>query len=419
MGGRCIQIHSLPHGPGPLCYNRRCGASEGASHAARPAGPLRVDACRARCPVSGGRASVDEELIVAYLQGTLPAEARAALEDRLADDSDARQVVAALASLSIFSSTLPAGEPVRGGSTTTDDRAASSLPAPAAGELLAEKYRVVGALGHGAMGIVLEVEHVLLRERYALKLLRRATAADPLAVQRLVREARAAMRIDSPHVARVFDLGVLPDGRLFLVMELLSGRDLKSILAERRTLPIETAVAWIAQAARGVGAAHAAAVVHRDLKPANLFVVGEGADATIKVVDFGLSKAPEVHRRASDDAALTTSGSMIGSPMYMAPEQIRDAKTADARGDVWALGVVLYEMLAGKPPFSATTVSGVLASIMVDEVPSLAAHQVPPSLERVILACLEKRQAKRIASAEVLLQRLARWQEEEAPTPET
>jgi serine/threonine-protein kinase len=160
-------------------------------------------------------------------------------------------------------------------------------------------------------------------------------------------------------------------------------------------------------------------VVHRDLKPANLFVVGEGDSATIKVVDFGLSKAPEVHRRASDDAALTTSGSMIGSPMYMAPEQIRDAKTADARGDVWALGVVLYEMLAGKPPFSATTVSGVLAAIMVDEVPSLAAHGVPASLERVVLDCLEKRQAKRVASAEALLQRLACWQEEEAVTPET
>jgi serine/threonine-protein kinase len=363
--------------------------------------------------------SHDEDVLIEYLQGRLSGAARETLERRLAEDSEARRVVAAMAELSIFASTLPAdspqseGEP-EGERTHADRRGDQGVPA--AGDVLAEKYRVVAELGRGAMGVVLEVEHLFLHERYALKLLRRGTSSDKQAVQRLVREARAAMRIDSPHVARVFDLGALPDGRLFLVMELLSGRDLRSILAETRALPLETAVSYLRQAALGVGAAHVAGVVHRDLKPANLFVA-RGADGQecLKVVDFGLSKAPDVHRRAADEAALTTSGSMIGSPMYMAPEQIRDPKSADARSDVWALGVVLYEMVTGSAPYSARTVAGVLAAIMVDPPRSLAEHRVPAALSRTIFDCLAKDPAERITSTDELLRRLERWQDDAPP----
>ena len=360
---------------------------------------------------SGSRASLDEDVLIEYVQGNLSPAARASLEQRLAEDSDARQVVAALAGLSIFSSTAPAAPRPEG------EQAEPDAESPAAEEVLADKYRVIAQLGRGAMGVVLEVEHLLLRERYALKLMRRGTASDKHAVHRLVREARAAMRIDSPHVARVFDLGVLPDGRLFLVMELLAGRDLRSILAETPKLPISTAISYIRQAALGVGAAHAAGVVHRDLKPANLFVTRtEEGDEHLEVVDFGLSKAPDVHRRASDEAALTTSGSVIGSPMYMAPEQIRDPKSADARSDLWALGVVLYEMVTGRPPFAAQTVAGVLAAIMVDP-PRRIDQPIPASLERTLLDCLAKDPEARIASADQLLARLERWEDEVAETP--
>jgi serine/threonine-protein kinase len=246
------------------------------------------------------------------------------------------------------------------------------------------------------MGVVLEAEHVHLQERRAIKVLREEPTSEEV-VLRFVREARAAMAVDSPQVARVFDMGALPGGRLYIVMEHLQGETLRDVLARQAPLPVDVAVRVLQEVCKGVAAAHAQGIVHRDLKPANIFLVGELEHAAVKVLDFGLAKGV-AHPQ---DVTLTTSASVLGSPMYMAPEQIRDARRVDARADVWALGVILHEALSGKPPFHAATVSGLLASIVADRARALPAS-VPKHIARVVERCLDKDPERRIASASEL-----------------
>ena len=301
---------------------------------------------------------LDEDTLLAYVEGRLDADTRRRVDEHLDQDDEAREVVAALSELSLL----------RSGSRRSRARASSTLPAqpdvttePTSGDELVDQYRVVGLLGRGAMGVVLDVEHLHLGERRALKLIHRPDGDGEEHTERLIREARATMDLAHANLAKVYDLGRLEDGRLFLVMERLEGEDLRSRLRRAPPTP-ELAARFVAQAARGVAAAHASGVVHRDIKPANLYVTTEG----IKVLDFGLSKVTAKHTPA-DRGELTTSSSILGSPMYMSPEQIRDARSVDERTDVWSLGVVLYEALAGTPPFAAETVSGLLAAIIADE----------------------------------------------------
>jgi eukaryotic-like serine/threonine-protein kinase len=280
------------------------------------------------------------------------------------------------------------------------------LPGP--GEIVGGKYEIEHVLGAGGMGAVVAARHKTLGQKVAIKfLLPRMTRTDG-AHERFLREARASVGIVSQHVARVLDVGTLEkNGAPYIVMEHLEGSDLKQILSERERLDPEVATDWVIQACEAIAEAHQLGIVHRDLKPANLFVARH-ADGSplIKVLDFGISKASTGNPDSIPD--LTKTDTMLGSPAYMSPEQVKSPKEVDLRTDVWALGVILYEALSGQLPFDAETVPSLSAKICMDSPASLAklAPKAPPELVRVIERCLEKDPAKRYAGVTELARAL-------------
>jgi len=262
------------------------------------------------------------------------------------------------------------------------------------GDILAGKYRVDRVLGVGGMGVVVAAHHVELDDRVAIKFLLPEALHSGEAVARFGREAQAAVKIKSEHVARVTDVGRLENGAPYIVMEYLDGLDLGAWLQQRGPLPIAQAVEFLLQACEAIAEAHALGIVHRDLKPANLFVIRRpDGGLSVKVLDFGIAK----RTGAGQVASITSTAAVMGSPLYMSPEQLNSAKDADARTDVWALGVILYELLAGEAPFIAETLPSVMVKITASEPPPLRARrpEVPAGLERVILTCLEKDRSKR------------------------
>jgi serine/threonine-protein kinase len=223
----------------------------------------------------------------------------------------------------------------------------------------------------------------------------------------LLREARAAAQLRGEHVVRVYDVGELESGTPFIVMERLEGCDLADIARDVGPMPIPIAVALVVQAARAVSEAHAAGIVHRDLKPSNLFVVRQpGGKALLKVVDFGISKSLRLDQ--PETQTLTGARIALGSPHYMSPEQVRDARGVDARTDIWALGVILYELIAGRPAFQADTYPGIFAAIAADVPPSLSSlrPEVATGLERIIERCLERNLPLRFQRASELAREL-------------
>jgi serine/threonine-protein kinase len=276
----------------------------------------------------------------------------------------------------------------------------------AVGEVIAGKYRVERLIGSGGMGMVVAAWHVQLDQLVAVKLLHSETAGSGDATERFRREARAAARIRSEHVARVIDVGIWTGGIPYIVMEYLEGNDLAAELATRGPLPAEESVDYVMQAIEALAEAHAFGIVHRDLKPGNLFLARR-ADGTrlIKVLDFGISK----HTATAGEAALTRTSSLIGSPLYMSPEQMRSARTVDARADIWSLGAILFELLTGRTPFGGETVIEACTAILNDELPSLAALRpdVSPHLEAVVRRCLEKDRNNRYATIGDLATELA------------
>jgi eukaryotic-like serine/threonine-protein kinase len=271
------------------------------------------------------------------------------------------------------------------------------------GQLVAAQYRVQRIVGVGGMGFVYEAIREQTGERVAIKCLLRSLASEPDCVTRFLREARSTASIASPHVVRVFEAGQDANLPPYFVMEFLDGQDLGAILEDSGPMPVEAAVAAVIQACLGVGDAHALGLVHRDLKPSNLILTKSG----IKVVDFGISKVLLEGNHGGERLTQTTS--VFGSPAYMSPEQVRSAKHVDGRTDVWALGVVLYELLSGRAPFAGDNSGAVLAAIIADETPQLRGYapHVPEALERVVHACLVKDRARRIRSVAELAQRLA------------
>jgi serine/threonine protein kinase len=270
-------------------------------------------------------------------------------------------------------------------------RQAANLPK--IGDLLLEKYRIDRVVGQGGMGIVYEAHHALLEQSVALKLL--LTSANPDATTRFVNEAKLAARIKSDHVPRVLDVGVLPGGLPYIAMDLLRGHDLSALLRERGSLGVGEATRYALQALEPLAQAHALKVVHRDLKPSNLFLetTDEGA-RLVKVLDFGISKAE------GDRASAAPSGAVVGSPSYMAPEQIRDANDVDARTDIWAMGVVLYEMLAGKNPFESAHPGEVFRNVLKrdpERLTTLRPH-VPAELEAIVVRCLRRSREERFSN---------------------
>jgi serine/threonine-protein kinase len=218
------------------------------------------------------------------------------------------------------------------------------------GRVLSHRFKVRRLIASGGMAQVYEVVHVVTRRAGALKLLQPRYARSPDAVERLIREASAAARIANPHIVDTLDAGLLESGEPYVFMELLQGESLDRVLARRGRFPLLEALALVAQAANGLAAAHAADVLHRDIKPANLFLLSEPRNF-VKLLDFGVSKFSAVDLRT-----LTKEGRALGTFAYMPPEQMMGAKRVDARADVYALGVVLYECAAGKRPFTADSV---------------------------------------------------------------
>lgn len=264
--------------------------------------------------------------------------------------------------------------------------------APRPGDVLAGKYRVESVLGIGGMGVVVLVEHLELSQQMAIKLMHPAATGDPQAVARFLREARAAAGLKSEHVVRIYDTGTLDSGAPFMVMELLRGEDLGRLLARRGPLPVQDAVDFILQACHAVSEAHAKGIVHRDLKPSNLFLIGRSdGSPLVKVLDFGISKAirPEA---GSPPASETATNAVMGSPLYMSPEQVRNAKQVDVRADIWSLGVIIHELLTARAAFQADTLPGICAAIIADDPPPLRSIRpdAPPEIEAIVRRCLEK-----------------------------
>jgi serine/threonine-protein kinase len=260
------------------------------------------------------------------------------------------------------------------------------------GDVLAGKYRVEKVLGAGGMGVVVAARHIQLDTKVALKFLLPAMLGNREAVSRFAREARAAVKITSEHVARVLDVGTLENGAPYLVMEYLEGGDLDGWIKQRGALPIEQAVEFVLQACVAVADAHGLGIVHRDLKPANLFCVRRSdGQLIVKVLDFGISKMTDLS--GSDSGmSMTRTSSVLGSPLYMSPEQMQTPKDVDATTDIWALGVILYELLTARVPFDGETIAVVAVKAATQPPPPMRTYRpdVPPGLEGVIVRCLAK-----------------------------
>jgi eukaryotic-like serine/threonine-protein kinase len=257
------------------------------------------------------------------------------------------------------------------------------------GIIIAGKLRVVRMLGAGGMGAVYEVEHQITKHRRALKLMHRGMALlVPDAVTRFLREASAAGRIGNPHIVETFDAGELPSGEPYIVMEMLQGRSLADLIVQGGPLDAALVADIMQQACDGVQAAHDAGIIHRDLKPENLFLV-DGPVPLLKILDFGVSKFdPEV----TGDARVTAEGATLGTPTYMAPEQLGGDGEIDARTDVYALGVVLYECLTGAIPYSANSLPELAMRIYEGRYAPL--HTLRPELQPEFEAIVARAMAR-------------------------
>jgi len=254
----------------------------------------------------------------------------------------------------------------------------------AIGQILAEKYRVDSILGRGGMGVVARCTHLGLEEQVAIKMLRPDVLDDYDAVTRFIREAQAASKLKSEYVARVTDVGTFDTGVPYMIMEYLEGHDLGELIDERGAFPLPWSIELVLQACEALAEAHSLNIVHRDVKPTNLFVTWRpDGSALLKVLDFGISKAPY-----GTDMNLTQTQSLLGTPAYMSPEQMRSARQVDTRTDIWSLGTVLYELLEGRRPFEAETFSEMVVKVSVDEPAPMV--NTPPQLQPVLLKCLAK-----------------------------
>lgn len=267
---------------------------------------------------------------------------------------------------------------------------------PELGTVLAGKYSIVRRIGEGGMGIVYEAMHLRIKQRVAIKMLLPDVMEIPDVVSRFEREARASGQLKSTNAARVLDVEVTEGGIPYMVMEYLEGSDLSAELERRQQLPIVEAVDHVLQTCNAMREAHRLGIIHRDLKPSNLFLTTIEGRPTIKVLDFGISKLED-----DREARVTGTQATVGTPLYMSPEQIRSAKHVDARTDIWALGIILFELLAGKTPFEGSTTAAAVA-ICVDEPPSLRSFRpdVPPELEAIVMRALAKDREARFQSVE-------------------
>ncbi len=270
----------------------------------------------------------------------------------------------------------------------------STRPAtPSPGDVLAGKYRVERVIGQGGMGVVVAATHLQLDQLVALKF---TTLDGGPAVERFLREARSAVRLRSEHVAKVTDVGTLENGTPYMVMEYLEGQDLSVVLREKGQLPVSDAVGYVVQACEAVAEAHGLGIVHRDLKPHNLFLTtGVSGLPKVKVLDFGISKT------LGTDLALTRTAEIVGTPSYMSPEQLRSARDVDQRADIWALGVILYELVTGRLPFEAETLPQLCTMVATETPAAPIVHRpdLPQAISDAVLRCLVRAPEARFPDA--------------------
>jgi len=265
------------------------------------------------------------------------------------------------------------------------------------------KYRVEGVIGKGGMGYVVSATHLDLDEKVAIKIMRSDSVGSEEAAKRFIREAQSAAKLKSEYVTRVIDVGVLPDGSPYMAMEFLEGSDLSDMVERNGALGIELAVDLVLQACEGLAEAHGRGIVHRDIKPSNVFVTWR-ADGSplVKILDFGISRATT----PGAELSLTQTASVLGTPAYMSPEQMRSSRRVDARTDIWSLGVVLFEILEARWPFLAESFTEMCAKVAADD-PERMSDRVPPALQAVVYRCLEKNVDRRFADVGELAAALA------------
>jgi len=274
-----------------------------------------------------------------------------------------------------------------------------------AGYVLDGKYRIERVIGVGGMGVVAAARHLELGTRVAIKLLLLGDMDAEEAIERFSREARAVSHLRSEHTVRVHDVGRAADGTPYMVMEYLVGQDLDALLAEAGTLDVSVVVGFVIHACEAIAEAHSLGIIHRDLKPRNLFLTQRpDGSLLVKVLDFGIAKRVE----AGESPALTKTMSVMGSPSYMSPEQMRAARDVDARTDIWSLGVCLYELLTGAVPFDGETAIAICAAAMKDEArpPDQLRADIPGGLSRVVMQCLRKDPADRFQDVAELMEAL-------------
>jgi serine/threonine protein kinase len=279
---------------------------------------------------------------------------------------------------------------------------------PQEGDLVAGKYLINEVLGRGGMGLVVAATHTKLDQKVAIKFLTEAAGEEM--VQRFHREARAAAKLKNEHVARVHDVAELPDGTPYMVMEYLEGADLGKVVKERGPLPIQEAVGYLLQSCEAIAEAHAVGIVHRDLKPPNLFLASNpDGSCTLKVLDFGISKDRTVESLSRTEEDLTKTSMVLGTPHYMAPEQMRSARDVDTRADVWSLGAILYQLLTGERPFRGGSFPELVVRVIQEDPPppSSLRQGLPLEIEKVILRCLSKEREDRYDNVYELSRALA------------
>ena len=280
------------------------------------------------------------------------------------------------------------------------------------GDVIGGKYRVERVVGEGGMGQVLAATHLGLGQEVAIKIMLAEKATESDSVERFLREARAAGMRKSSHVARVFDVATTDTGLPYIVMELLDGKDLVTVLIESGALPYADAVDVIVQTCDAVAEAHALGIIHRDLKPENFFLSRRrDGTAHVKVLDFGISKLGVESSSHKGRRIVTQENTVLGSPTYMSPEQVKNSKRVDERSDIWSLGVSLYELLTAAEPFGADSIPEIFVNVLTvtPAAPDQVVSDIPPELSAIVMRCLEKEPAERFQNVGELANALSRF----------